>query len=269
MRHLPTTSRADIIDLGNAVEWDHSLNRGLVGWWMATPGMGAGGRLVDLVGRNHGTLTNGPAWMAGSNGFASISFDGVDDAASLGLCPNLELTADMAVMMTFRTTASTGYREWINAAQGGPPYAGWGFGMGPSGSTMGFWPGFAGNDWSNADTNINDGRRHFGGISISGSTATFYLNGRADGSFTPGAARNPSGQVKSLGANVAFGRYSQVVLESVLVYNRALVSGEVSQLYDQSLRGYPDTIRRGFAGSRGSVASSSSRLLNLRRRVYL
>lgn len=249
---------------------DHDLNVGLVGWWHGLENNSGGLVWYDLLGKNTGVLTGFGTYTSSSGwNVNTVAFDGTDDAANLGLCPDLELTADMAVMLAFRTTESTGYREWVNAAQGGSPFAGWGFGLGPSGSTMGFWPGAPGNDWSYANTAINDGVWHYGGISISGSTATFYLDGRSDGSFTPGAARNPSGQVKSIGANIAFGRYSQVTLASVRVYNRAITSSDVSDLFYQHLQDYPDLLRRDSRRPRTrSNEGGASQLLALRRRTY-
>jgi hypothetical protein len=57
-----------MLDLSRPVS-DHPANRGLVGWWLAAP-FGpyfGGGRLLDLLGKTHGTLTNGTAWT-GSKG---------------------------------------------------------------------------------------------------------------------------------------------------------------------------------------------------------
>lgn len=62
---------------GNAVNRSAPLNRGLVSWWMHLPNRLAGGgnTFRDLMGRNHGTLTNGPTWRGASRpgGAGSLS----------------------------------------------------------------------------------------------------------------------------------------------------------------------------------------------------
>jgi len=45
---------------GDLVNRASPLNRGLVSWWLAVPWYMSGPRLIDIAGRNHGTLTNGP-----------------------------------------------------------------------------------------------------------------------------------------------------------------------------------------------------------------
>jgi len=63
---------------GNAVNRAAPLNRGLLGWWMVLPNrLGGGGNTFrDLMGRNHGTLTNGPTWssLRPPGGFGSLKF---------------------------------------------------------------------------------------------------------------------------------------------------------------------------------------------------
>jgi hypothetical protein len=65
-----------IIDTRNPIEWRHPLNRGLVSWWLPFGPWQGGGTLRDLARRNHGTLTNGPTWAAGRDGFGAVKFDG-------------------------------------------------------------------------------------------------------------------------------------------------------------------------------------------------
>lgn len=70
-----------ILDAANPINWQHPLNRGLVGWWMAPPGWSGGSRIHDLTGRANGTLTNmDPAtdWVGTEYGPA-LDFDNTDD----------------------------------------------------------------------------------------------------------------------------------------------------------------------------------------------
>lgn len=65
----------------------HPLNRGRRAWWLALPGRNYGGaRWLDLVGTNHGVLTNmasgatsGWSGTARPGGRAQLRFDGADD----------------------------------------------------------------------------------------------------------------------------------------------------------------------------------------------
>ena len=70
-----------IINLADPVNRQHPLNRGLVAWWMALPGLTGGSTLVDLMGRHHGTLTHAApaqAWAGTSRlgGWGALDFSG-------------------------------------------------------------------------------------------------------------------------------------------------------------------------------------------------
>jgi hypothetical protein len=65
----------------------HPLNRGLVTWWLARPGLNYGGaRWYDPIGLNHGTLANfgaGSGWSGTTRpgGFGQLTFDAAAGSA--------------------------------------------------------------------------------------------------------------------------------------------------------------------------------------------
>lgn len=95
---------------GNAVNRAAPLNRGLVSWWLHLPNRlgGGGSTLRDLMGSNHGTLTNGPLWSGAKNvgGYGSVYMAGTDDLiAGAKNPPNIPITL---VCWANTTTASAG-----------------------------------------------------------------------------------------------------------------------------------------------------------------
>ncbi len=86
--------RVDVmIDMVQPVNLLHPLNRGLVSWWLASPGTMGGSRFVDVMSPgpngNHGTLTNmNPAtdWVGSSRpgGWGALDFGGTDEHIAIG-----------------------------------------------------------------------------------------------------------------------------------------------------------------------------------------
>jgi hypothetical protein len=95
------------INYGQPINRAHPLARGLVGFWLPLPWYKSGPRLIDLSSRNHGTLTNGPAWTAGQNGFGAVSFDGSDDWVD---CPiiNAQTSYTLSAMVNVNAGAGEG-----------------------------------------------------------------------------------------------------------------------------------------------------------------
>lgn len=82
------------LNLTDPVERSHPLNYGLFGEWAVAPGIAGGGILRNLLGRNHGTLTNGPTWGGAQGrpgGFGAINLDGSDDCI---VCPTVPVIPD-------------------------------------------------------------------------------------------------------------------------------------------------------------------------------
>src|SRR4051794_33812532 len=78
------------IDPARPVNPDHPLNRERRAWWIVVPGTDGGRQIFDLMGFNHGTLTNmttaGSGWggTARRGGYGNLLFDGSNDYVALG-----------------------------------------------------------------------------------------------------------------------------------------------------------------------------------------
>lgn len=105
-----------ILDVGNAVDLDHPLNRGRVAWWYTPPGLGAGSRLLDLLGRFHGTLTNGPRWMSGRRGEVGLEFAAASSQlVSAGTLPILPSGSAWSAAFTLTPNAKNGSARTVIA----------------------------------------------------------------------------------------------------------------------------------------------------------
>lgn len=252
------------INLTNPVNWQHPLNKGLVAWWIGLPGR-TGNVLYNLVGRNHGTLTNGPTWRAGPNGFAANNFDGTDDYVSP---PNLGLSGAIARTFAgwiYQTSISSGTKSifrcgpdntsalqtfglWCNVTINGDLY-------------VPFWSRdwytgavITANTWTHVTVTYN------GGAVQTAGNVVVYVNGVSRSLTSVGSATGNANTVETayrLGADPISGLYLSGSLSDLRFHNRALAADEVFALYDQSRRGHPNTLRRVGRGS-VSVASISA-----------
>jgi hypothetical protein len=80
----------DTLNLGSLVNRQHSLNRGLLAWWLALPNWNRGYEWRDICGRYHGAFTNMDAssdWLTTyrTGGLGAVDFDGTNDRVSTTL----------------------------------------------------------------------------------------------------------------------------------------------------------------------------------------
>lgn len=113
---------------GDALNRSHPLARGLAGFWIPLPGRGTGRTFYDLANGYNGTLTNGPTWAAGPNGFGAIDFDTTDDFVEVSRLPSVVLTdtpgfaisgwfRPRTIDSTWRTVASKRAADGSNNSQ--------------------------------------------------------------------------------------------------------------------------------------------------------
>ena len=251
------------VDWSQPVNPDAPLNRGLVSWWLAGKGPYWGGpKFLDLCGKNHGTLTNGPTWrgaLGRPGGHGSLLFDGSDDYVTVPVAAETPLPTTLLasfhklsggsaapVVFTHNTaTSNNGYRMQI-------------FG-GNLALTFG---GIALYDSGLA---VSNGTWYRAAITISGAsgTANFYLASGATISTSSTGVGTPSGAPDSyrigdlIGADL-FNGY----IDNVKHYSRALSATEVAAEIQASLTGYQQELnyyRRQYifdvgAGGGGGVA---------------
>ena len=231
------------VDLQNPVA-DHPLNRGLVSWWLPLPHLFGGNRLWDLCNRNHGTLTSGPVWRGGATGFGSVDYDGassVRNIAASGL-PAVNSAKSIVVWSKLDTNPS-GYAFLYCGGNGAGSSIQFGFN---SGGGYAARPGGAGGDYVTASSTPAAGLWHGYVYTYDGTNHTLYADAVQVGTNTTASQVGTQSQFSMGKYNLTDfdGQGIDGLIQSVSVYNRALSPVEVRALYDQSLRGHPDTLRR-------------------------
>lgn len=243
---------------GDAVNRRHPLNRGIVGWWPGLPGMSGGPRLLDIDGRNHGTLTNGPTWVPGADGFGALSFDGSDDEVAFAAIPGGERFPPNA---TGLYTAALSF-WWTPAAW--PPT------LGSSGAPVQLQGITSGSHYPFTDGLIYLGTlldtRKEGITSLYPDTSRrrvmvycnpvanqwrLYENGRlTHGTTTPGYIDLGTTFAFGYGGTTAFHAAGKLEGVRVLLGFGVPAGDTLAALdYDQAGRGYPDLLRRRARGA--------------------
>lgn len=260
---VPTTLMC--VDLGNPVS-DHTLNRGLVAWWTPLKLSGAGVSSFDVKGGRTATLLNGAGWRSGPYGFAAMNFDGTDDYAACAQATELfNPTAGLTVSCLLRATAidrflvdhanSAGTQGW---AVRGSAHTGLFFHVNGVRTANG--------------TAINDGSWYFCAWTWVPSTSlTSYIHGRQDQQNTTAipASITSASVPLWLGQRRSGGDYWPGSIADFRIYNRALAAAEVKDLYYQTMRGHPDTLRRYAPAFWSDGAGAAPSAGNRRRRLLL
>jgi hypothetical protein len=238
--------RYSCIDAGNAVDWDHPLNKGRVAWWHTPMGLGAGSRLLDIAKNNHGTLTNGAKWNNSvQTDTPSVFFDGTNDVVALpsGFGTSYWLSTMTASAWFFATSVAS--NQAIMGEETGGHATSFVLEVGrTSGRNSVVWN----NSLILTGTGVIEAGKWNRVVCVrSGSTGSWtvslYLNGVLAGSTT--TATNPaSGGTSGIGARsssgaIPFGGF----IRDVSVHNRALSAAEVALDYNASRVGYrtPDS----------------------------
>ena len=212
------------------------LWRGLVGAWMPSFGV-TGGTLRDVSGRKHnGTLANmdlSTDWQTSGGGWC-LDFDGVDDFVSCSGIKELNNTNELTVCYWCKKLASN-KRALVGSQISG---------------TDGFWLQWESNDriyW-----NPRNGWSYTNEYVLNYTSEWFFLCGTYNGRLgsnglkafangkkltpisplTPPSALSPSvGNIFEIGNLSWVGLYSAAKISNVTLYNRALSSTEIKQLY--------------------------------------
>jgi hypothetical protein len=236
--HLATSPRG-LLNYGNPVNRQAPLNRGLVSWWMNLPQRRGGTRFLDLCGRHHGTLTNGPTWGGplnpggwGSLVFTSGKYVSIPDAASLDLTVNWTVSywytrvgSGTTPCIAKYVTAGENRSFWLESSQNTV--------MRASFSSDGTSAALATYSFS---TSNDLGSTYHVTFSKTGSDLTCYKNGVSLGTQTvidPFAGTAPF----EIGGSSVLGTTSNR-MDGVGVWSRGLSASEASALYQASRQGY-------------------------------
>lgn len=239
-----------LINLANPVN-DHPLNDGLVAWWLPLKNTRGGSTLIDLVGGNHGTLTNGPAWDEGPNGFGAVEFASASSQAVRVSQQVTTVTDNVLMEALVRPTAFTTNATILNVGDGWTSALGYSISIGADNDASGqnlmlLLPGLA---WVNLGSTAFPAANQWYHVVVGRTNGTWqgWVNGVSSGATngtTPGtpAARLAIGSRwdgASNASNFFNGQIAYAAVRSV-----GPTQSIVEALYDQSLRGLPDTLRR-------------------------
>lgn len=236
-----------LIDLGDPVA-DHPLNYGLVAWWLGLPNTSGGGTLFDLVRQPgyDGTLTNGPTRTPDPSGFGGVAVtSGSSQYVGNTTLPVLAPPFAAAVWGKWSRTATA---SGIAGSRSSSAGSGWGlrFEQPASANVVGVtYFGVA--DYATSIACPTDWCLI--GLSVPAWTTptveVYSPAGWATQTLSAGTptAANLTGFV--LGTDYRSNAPlvpAQGVLGSGWAWNRAGI--DFGRLYEQSLRGHPDTLRR-------------------------
>lgn len=261
------------------INWNHSLNRGLVAWWLNAPHWQGGTIWRDLTGQHPGTLTAmDPAndWLTASGrpgGFGALDFDQSADRIAVTSTPKLVMgdgSSDVAFSVSAwvfmrdatefsvvsKATDSTS-AEWVFVISNGDQFRMTSFDQN-TGNRIGR------NETATSTIHENKWIHLAGCYDGSGAASGFrmYRNGlRVDDADNTGGAYTAT---KDLGESVEIGvayrvnlaRFANGLIDDVRIWQeRVLQPAEVMSYYVESKTGYPNILRRLVSRARQAPAA--------------
>jgi len=219
---------------GAQVDWSNPINDGLVGWWLFNEG--AGSRLNDIAGRNHGVLTNmDPAtdWVGSIHG-AALDFDGNNDYVNVGS----DATLNPAFMSGFAwiNPATTQDNNWaiiLARFSSGDAYH-FSLGNGSSGFKLTIFidTSAGGQNVSITDTITPEIWSHVG-FTYDGANLRLWVNGIENNSVTHSGGIDVVSLDTNIGRKPAGGDVLEYtgLIDDVRIWKQALTAAEVQQLH--------------------------------------
>lgn len=207
------------------------LNRGLVGRWKVVPWYFGGPRLINLAGKDHGTLTAGTAWRAGGE-YGQLFFDGSDDYVDM---PSVSVPADFTLSVLVALDSASSFP--MVATNGASTYE-----LAFLASTQQPYMLVNGGVVLSPDPlNLSD--RNLLTVVVTSTTAELYVNGVSkDFENISGSGGSVAWSLEYLGCRVPGSFHLPGKIEDVLIWNRALTPHEVAKLSQDQLRGSPETL---------------------------
>lgn len=227
---------------GDLVNRAAPLNRGLVSWWLCVPWYMSGPRFVDIAGRNHGTLTNGPTWSSLAQPGSVSSLKLTAASSQYVTTPLANTFTDFTVAAWFYPTATTSFIRICDKSYS----TGFWFGSGGSGT----WGGGILEAIApyGAFVTLPNNKWNFLAMSRAGTTKTIVGHGGdatrvTSTSTVSGAAVDATPLV--IGADNQGGTYFDFFdgyIGMVAVYSRGLSAVEMDDLFVRTLQGYPNEL---------------------------
>ena len=212
------------------------ITTGLVGYWNFDEGSGTIAN--DSSGNgNIGTIRGGASWTSGKT-LGALNFDGVDDYVTI---PNNVLlnmgTGDFTINAWINTNNNTNL-QYIFYKFNSSPQTGYAFKINPTTGFPSLWVGDGVNtlSYKAGSIKINDGQWHNVAVKfIHGQKIQFFVDGVLDPSEHN--ASLVAGSIDNVGDSrigTFGGNYFNGLIDEVRVYNRALASSEILDLYSGS-----------------------------------
>ena len=221
--------------MGTPLNWSHSLNKGLVGYWPFWEN--SGNKVFDLSGLgNHGTFGAGaaaPTWKPGRTGPA-LNFDGADDYVD---CGDFDIDGNGTIVAWIYPTSVTGNNAILMKCNyiGVSEY---------TDLSMYIYNGYLrvfigdGTNYQVAESllTISTNVWQFVAITVDGTTIKYYVDSATDSDSqtkTPAgnAYKYSVGKLGEYGGATNF--YFNGTIDEVRIYNRALSASEIWQLYTE------------------------------------
>ena len=249
--HVPQIVHAHA-DRSEPVNWAWPAHRNLQSWFLAHPSGGTGWgttRWRDMVGKNHGTLTNiawpptstsgwstarGRSWAAGS-----LRLDGTNDKV---LCSSYPLTG-----------APMGVCGWVNLPSG------------PVGTVYCSHDSGVNNGWRVSDVSANNLRFTLGGVAAydfttllplsgwnfyavtwNGSNVTAWLKTSGVGLKSQTLSASSMSGTPNVFSIANNGSGTPLIgwVDDVRVFKGSLTYSQVRAIYSDAISGYPDSLAR-------------------------
>ena len=239
------------INMADPVNRQHPLNQGRVSWWLGLPELSGGRCIYDLMQSVPGVLTNmttaATGWAASTRpgGYASLKLDG----ATVGAYVDTKVTGIVGPPLTFTAwvyrTTGTGQRAILgNSSSNGI------FMLAANGSfpLTYVWENTPDEYFATTGLDVPFNAWSFAAVSITATAATVYLvpsggvlqswtNTKAHTTHTIGPMYIGSDRLHN-------DWYWPGGIDDVSIYNRALSSTEIFELYNISKAGYPGLLNR-------------------------
>lgn len=254
---------------------NHPLNVGRVAWWKITPSNYGGGKLIDVMGRNHGSMiamqnaNNGWRGVAPPGGWGSVLTDGSAGYVSFFLSFLLATYTNPPPPLTLSY-----WSLWVGGTFGGMVDARYstghqGFILYQTAGVNNLYS-FQPNVQISGSVTVNDGRWHMLTATFdAGGNYRLYTDGVLDAGPHAGAnwtltLGGATGQM-TMGHDYATD-YGHAYCDSLSLHSRCLSAAEVAADYALSRQGYPGVLSR-VSPAAWSVPTTGGLLMRRRRAI--
>lgn len=236
------------IELASPLNRNWSPNFGAASRWLVLPNRVTGQTLIDIAGRNNGTLTNGATFSTDRHlgGCGSVSFDGTNDYVDLGSPAALNLPGTFSFCCWYRNTSAKSFQAFIANSNSGGSFANYAVTFNYTANKFELWNNASGPQITSTASISDTAWHHYGCVrsGVAGSwNLSLYIDGVLDKTATSGI--DPSGGTYPVALG-RFGGFNGYYLlgnqDDAAIYPRALTAFEFSEIYKDSRANYQRTL---------------------------